>query len=76
MIEITEGYLRFRGANYAIFWRPDNPNSVKIGCQRRTIAQWGRLSNRYGRRAGYTEEEIAKTRKIIQVIKGIRDAIK
>lgn len=74
MIMIPQGYIGFHGVHY-IEWPPVYPNYVWIGCQRRTIRQWEKLSDRFGLRYGYTKEQVAEVRKVIQVIKGIRDAI-
>ena len=59
-----------------ICWLNTDPNYVTIGCQRRTIANWERLSDRFGLRYGYTIEEVKKVRRVIKTIKGIRDALK
>ena len=73
----TYGVLRVQVSGYHfLWWYPRDPNVVRIGCQTKTISQWLRLSDRYGKRAGYTDDEIKKVRKVIQAIKGIRDALK
>ena len=75
MIQCDRGYLRFSAGPYSIVWLEYTPNHIKIGCQRRTIRQWEKLSDRFGLRYGYTKEQVTEVRKVIQVLKGLRDAI-
>lgn len=70
MIRIQVSYL------HVLRWHPSDPHRIRIGCKEKTISRWLRLSDRYGKLRSYTDDEIKKVRDIIQVIKGLRDAIK